>query len=376
MDNRQDKFNIDNKLEIQIIDMSKRMNIVQVALMLALGAITSGSCSTRQTGGQKVMYVKSDTVRASAVATSYEYPGKVKASEEVNLSFQVAGKLKRLYVGDGGVVSKGQLVAELDDRDYRIQLEAVEAEYNNVKADAERVTRLYNERATTAANYDKARYGLQQITAKYENCKNQLADTKIFSPFSGRVQKHYYDAPAVIGAGMPVLCLVSDESLEIEINVPAKEYSAVGRNCRFEASFGFLQDKAVGLHYLSTSPKANANQLYSIRLAITGKDAGLAPGMSTIVKVYPKNEQNRGLAVPASAIFSDGGKSCVWLLSGGAVSKRTIEVDDIRSDGTMTILSGISAGDVIVTAGVHKLVDGQTVKALPKTASSNVGGLL
>lgn len=149
-----------------------RMNVVQVTLMVALGAMAMASCSTRQSGGQKVMYVKADTVRASGATTPFEYPGKVKASEEVNLSFQVAGKLKRIYVSDGGVVRKGQLVAELDDRDYRIQLEAVEAEYNNVKADAERVIRLYKQGASTASNYDKARYGLQQITAKYENCKN------------------------------------------------------------------------------------------------------------------------------------------------------------------------------------------------------------
>ena len=82
---------------------------------------------------------------------------------------------------------------------------------------------------------------------------------------------------------MSVLCLVSGESLEVEINVPAKEYSSIGRNCRFEASFGFLQDKAVELRYLSTSPKANANQLYAVRLAIAGKDAGVAPGMNAMV---------------------------------------------------------------------------------------------
>ncbi len=352
------------------------MNVVRVSLTVALGAVMLASCSTRRTDGQKVMYVKVDTVRASDAATLFEYPGKVKASEEVNLSFQVAGKLKRIHVGDGGVVRKGQLVAELDDRDYRVQLEAAEAEYNSVKADAERVMRLYKERATTASNYDKARYGLQQIEAKYENCKNQLEDTKIYSPFSGKVQKHYYDAPAVVGAGMPVLYLVSGESLEVEINVPAKEYSSVGRNCRFEASFGFLQDKAVELRYLGTSPKVNANQLYSVRLAIAGKDAGVAPGMNAMVKVYPHGGKAPGVAVPASAIFSDGWKSCVWLLSGGAVTKRTVEVEDLRPDGTMTILSGVAAGDVIVTAGVHKLVEGQTVKALPKAASTNVGGLL
>ena len=83
------------------------MNVVQVTLLVALGAMTMSSCSTRQSGGQKVMYVKADTVRTSGAATPFEYPGKVKASEEVNLSFQVAGKLKRIYVSDGGVVRKG-----------------------------------------------------------------------------------------------------------------------------------------------------------------------------------------------------------------------------------------------------------------------------
>ena len=132
------------------------------------------------------------------------------------------------------------------------------------------------------------------------------------------------------------------------------------------ASFGFLQDKAVELRYLSTSPKANANQLYAVRLAIAGKDAGVAPGMNAMVKVYSQDVQTEGMAVPASAIFSDGGKSCVWLLSGEVVAKRTVEVDDLRSDGTMTILSGIAAGDVIVTAGVHKLVEEQAVKRSSK----------
>lgn len=352
------------------------MNVVQVALLVALGAVALISCSTRRPSGKKVMYVKADTVKVSVAEAPLEYPGRVKASEEVNLAFQVAGKLRHIHVGDGEIVRKGQLVAELDDRDYKIQLEAAEAEYNNVKADAERVIRLYNEGATTASNYDKARYGLQQISAKYENCRNRLEDTKIYSPFQGKVQKHYHDAPAVVGAGMPILCLVSGESLEMEINVPAKEYSSVGRDCRFEASFGFLEDRAVPLRYLGTSPKANANQLYTVRLAIAGNENGVAPGMNGMVKVYSREGRSEGVSVPSSAIFSDNGKSCIWLLSDGVVGKRQVEVHDLRSDGTMTVVSGISSGDVIVTAGVHKLTEGQAVKVLPAASSTNVGGLL
>lgn len=104
------------------------------------------------------------------------------------MAFKLNGTLMQVHVGEGDRVRKGQLIAELDPRDYRLQLEATEAEYLNIKSEAERVMALYADSVGTADAYDKARFGLQQITAKYENARNQLADTKIYAPFDGYVQ--------------------------------------------------------------------------------------------------------------------------------------------------------------------------------------------
>lgn len=341
-----------------------------------LASVVMTSCARQVERAENVQYVKTETVGVCEKIVPLEYPGRVKAAEEVNLSFQVAGKLKKIHVGDGESVTRGQLLAELDDRDYALQLEATEAEYTNVKVDAERVMRLYRENAVTASNYDKARYGLKQMEAKYENCKNQLADTKIYAPFSGKVQKHYFDAPSVVGAGMRVLSIVSGDSLEVEIYVPAKDYSRMTEACCYEASFDFLQGRSVPLRYIAVSPKANANQLYTVRLAIDGAQRNIAPGMNSIVKIYEKGKRNGEIAVPSSALFGDDGKSCVWILSDGRAEKRQVKVGTFRSDGTVTILKGLAPGEEIITAGVYKLTEGQCVKALPKVASSNVGGLL
>ncbi len=343
---------------------------------LAMMSLAVMSCAQDKQTEKKTLLVKADTVKVCGTDAFLEFPGTVIAPNEVNMAFQVPGKLNKIYVKDGETVSKGQLIASLDDRDYRTQLEATEAEYNSIKAEAGRVTRLYEQKATSAANYDKARYGLQQITAKYENSKNQLADTKIYAPYSGRIQKHYYDAPAIVGAGMPVICLVADGAKEIEINVPAKEYKNIGPKCSFGASFSFLKGNDIKLRYLSTSPKANSNQLYTIRLSVEGSQNSIAPGMNTIVKVNRNNSETRSISISATALFSKEGKAFVWKIVDGKTTRQEVSVKRFASDGTAVISNGLTEGDVIVTAGVHKITEGQAVNIVPATGASNIGGLL
>ena len=141
-----------------------------------------------------------DTAETYGSGRTLEFPGRVKAAEEVNLAFQIPGTLLRVHAGQGTSVRQGELIAELDERDYRLRLEAVEAEYESIRAEAERVIALYADSVATPDAYDKARYGLRQIEAKYESCRNQLADTKIYAPFDGIVQRRLFDPPTVVAA--------------------------------------------------------------------------------------------------------------------------------------------------------------------------------
>ena len=105
-----------------------------------------------------------------------------------------------------------------------LQLAATEAEYKQVKAEAERVIRLYEKQSVSENDYDKAVSGLQQITAKYNAHRNALADTRLTAPFDGYVQKIHYDAGETVAAGMPVVSLISSSAPEVEINIPASEF--------------------------------------------------------------------------------------------------------------------------------------------------------
>ncbi len=355
-----------------------RKNYVITGLLMGV-LLLNGSCNGRQTEEADIANVRLFTVKNTGAASVQEFPGRVKAAEEVNMAFKVGGTLMNVYVEEGSRVNQGQLIAEIDPRDYQVQLDAIKAEYLNVKAEAERVIALYADSVVTADAYDKARFGLQQIAAKYENAQNQLADTKIYAPFNGHVQKRLFDSPTVVAAGMPVVTLVSEGRQEIEINIPASTYIHRDRIESSYASFDFIPDQKVPLRLLSIAPKANANQLYTVRLAIPqDMSPQPSPGMNTMVHMTISDTAGGKTEIPSSALFEKEGRSCVWVYNekDGTIGPRAVSVTQLHTDGNATIAQGLSDGELVVTAGVHKLKDGQRVRPMAEESETNVGGLL
>lgn len=360
-----------------IISYMKRNNVMTGLFMGLL--LLGSSCNSKETKEKKVTSVQLFTVRNSEAVSVQDFPGRVMAAEEVNLAFKVSGTLNHVHVEEGHRISKGQLIAEIDPRDYQIQLEATEAEYLKIKTEAERVIALYDDSVTTADAYDKARYGLQQITAKYENARNQLADTKIYAPFDGYIQKRLFDPPTVVSAGMPVVTLVSAGRQEIEINIPASTYLKRAEIASFSVSFAFLPEQDIPLSLISMAPKANANQLYTVRLAIPDNISPQpSPGMNAMVKVTFRDTINGKTEIPSSALLNKDGQSCVWVYDKekGNIRQRIVSVERLDTKGHAIVTQGITEGEQIVIVGVHKLTDNQQVTPTTSQTETNIGDLL
>ena len=130
----------------------RRLNFLLTGLL----AVLLASCNQRVQNIENKPAVKIDTVLSADKQTALQFPGRVKAAQDISLAFRVSGTIQRMYVNDGAYVRKGQLLAELDPTDYQIQLDAAEAEYQRVKAEAERGMALYKENVTTPDANDKA----------------------------------------------------------------------------------------------------------------------------------------------------------------------------------------------------------------------------
>ncbi len=220
-------------------------------------------------GSQRSSDSKNRHGRLRRRTNSLQYPGKVKAAQDISLAFRVSGTIQKIYVKDGARVQAGQLLAELDPTDYQVQLDATEAEYKQIKAEAERVMALYKDNGTTPSANDKAVYGLKQITAKYRHHKDQLGYTRLYAPFNGYIQKRLFEAHETVGAGMPVLSMISNSAPEVEINLPAAEYIRREQFDRYRCTFDIYPEQTYELKLISVTPKANANQLYTMRLQLT-----------------------------------------------------------------------------------------------------------
>lgn len=336
------------------------------------------ACSRKESAAESEPLVRLAAVESTSGQETASYPGRTRATETVNMAFRVAGTIESVPVKAGDFVRKGQLVARLDDRDYRVQLSATEAEYNQIKAEAERIIALYNDNGTSANNYDKARFGLEQITAKYNNHKNQLADTRLEAPFDAYVQEVLYDGHETVGAGMPVVTLFSADGIEIVINIPASEYLRKENFESFNASFDVLPGRSFPLKLKSVAQKANANQLYEVRLLLEEKHPEVTPGMTAMVGIVYRPSDGNTLLVPANALFNRDGVTRVYVFDvpNSVIRQREVMVGALRLDGMAEITGGLKPGEQVVVAGVHHLKDGQAVKPFPEVSRTNIGGML
>jgi RND family efflux transporter MFP subunit len=351
----------------------KKSTIIACCLVLLVG------CRENHQASNEVRSIKADTVRVYGLAGSIHFPGKVTASSDINLAFRVAGPIGRVYARVGAHVKKGDLLAQIDPRDYELQLAATEAEYNRIKAEVDRITELHEKGSVTPNDYDKARYGYQQIAAKLHAHRNALQDTRLLAPVDGYIQQRLFEPGETVGAGTPVISMIAAGSGEVEINIPSADYIRREQFADYYCRAEIFPGNTFPLELIGITPKANANQLYTMRLRMKKSTDELpGPGMSVMVTIQFQNEGTQTFSIPLSAIYESPNNSTVWVYDPvtETVATREITLTEILKDGRAVVSAGLQAGELVVTAGIHSLKEGQKVKLLPPVTVTNVGGML
>lgn len=349
---------------------------IGIAVLLMLG-ITG--CRKSQPTLDIPQLVKTTKVSEFGGNSSVTYPGKIKAAENVKLAFRVAGPLKKVYVNEGQQVKKGQLLAELDARDYQLQYDASLAEYTQVKEEADRIIELYQRGSVSVNEYDKAVAAKKRVTALYHANRNTLNDTRLKAPFDGYIQNKYFSAPEIINQGTPVLSMINDRYFEVEVDIPVSDFVRREDFTDFYAVADAFPEVQLPLELMDINQGANYNQLFNARFRLK-QDAvkGLAAGMSVTVTIQFRPGAEDLTVIPVSALFQQRGRSFIWLYDEqyGTIQKTPVQIEKINKDGSVLVKSDLRRGQTVISAGVNDLKDGQKVKPLPPIPASNVGQLL
>ena len=323
--------------------------------------------------------VKVAAVQNKSTIEQKDFSGIVKEARSVKLSFRVAGPIKKLNINEGSFVKKGDVIGEIDTRDYALQLAVAQADYEKVTSETNRVSELYKRNGVTELEYQKAIAGEKMITQQLNHAKHQMNDTKLVAPFSGYIQSVNFGEGEIVNIGMPIASLLDMNSYRVEVDIPASLFVSRGKFTDFTCKLNFNGSKEIPLKLLYTHAKANSSQLYRLVFELNSKiDERVAPGMEVGVLIKYDLSSKQRCFVPLDAVFNSAGKTYVWGLNPAdtTVSKIEVVLGELTDSGNILILSGLQGNETIVVAGVNVLNEGEKVEMIKPASETNIGGLL
>jgi RND family efflux transporter MFP subunit len=310
------------------------------------------------------------------------FSGVAKAGMETNLSFKVAGTIRRLPVKVGDQVRAGQLIADLDPEDYELQVQDAEAalsrsqaESRNAEADYERVRALYENKSASLNDLDGARATSESAKAQVSSAEKrlemaqlQLSYTRLSAPVAGGISAVDVEVNENVGTGRRVVLLTGESELEVEVSVPEGMITSIREGDEAIARFDALpdQDFAATVTEVGVSATGGATT-YPVTVSLAENPEAVRPGMAATVNFQFESQGGPDvILVPAHAVSEDAAGRFVYVVEPtgdglGIARRREVVVGEI-SDLGLEILSGLSNGDLLVTAGVSRIRDGLEVK--------------
>lgn len=327
------------------------------------------ACRTQPAPPASVRPVKT-AVAASAEYIDKDFVGLSTPDDATNLAFKVSGQVLDIPVSQGEYVRKGALLAELDPRDVKLQVEATRTAYSQASSQLSRVKRLLEHEAVSRQEYEAAQTQYAQAKSTYENAADLLSETKLRAPFAGVIEASYADAYERVQAGQPILRIVNPVTTTVKFTVPESGLQALTQPAtRFFVVFDNYKGvrfDAVLKDFAKTSSDASG---FPVSLRLEGVDTlryRISPGMSCTITMQQADGIAGAVSLPLSAICAPAsGGDYVWVVGAGdRVVRRAVTLGEVYGRDRVIVESGVEPGDRIVTAGVYQLSEGERVSIL------------
>lgn len=312
------------------------------------------------------------------------FAGEVRARSESALGFRVGGKIIARLVDVGAVVKRGTPLARIDPRDLQLnassvnsQLAAAKADLVQAQSDYARYHDLFQKKFISAAEMDRrkatldvAQARMAQAGAQLRVAENQNAYAVLAADRDGVITVVEADVGQVVAAGQTVVRLAREAEKEILIAVPENRLPEVRAAQRIEVSLWASPERRYGGKVREVSPIADSvTRTYAVRIAVPDADAAMHLGMTASVMLQQPGAGNAAV-LPLTAVYQQGANTALWVVDAATQSVKLVPVQiGAYRESTVTVLSGVNEGEVVVTAGVHKLTPGQKVRVAAGSAA-------
>lgn len=318
-------------------------------------------------------------VTASDEARERRFAGEARSGRESELSFRVAGTVESIGVAVGDRVQAGGGIARLDPTDYRLQMREAEAAAAQAEAaarkaegDYERVRGLYENNNASKSDLDAARAGAESSQAQLaaarqraERSRRQVGYTRLTAPVAGAIAAVEVEEGENVGAGQTVAVLASGRLAEVEVAVPGALISEIEEGGAATVAFEDLQGAIYLARVTEVGVVASRSGTFSVTVRLDREAEEVRSGMAASVTFRFESTNSGRIYLPSVAVGEDTEGRFVWVLDGegetAVTQRRPVEVGELTPEG-LEVLAGVADGERVVTAGVRRIHEGQTVR--------------
>jgi RND family efflux transporter MFP subunit len=338
-----------------------------ISAFLLLSIAFLSACSKPAPLPEPIRHLRVIEVGAVADLRNGQLPGRARSATEVDLAFDVSGTLVERPVSIGSLVEEGDLIARLDPRDFQANVRAAEAAARNAKSNFKRGSELLKSKFISEAEYDRLEAEVDITQARLDLARKALSDSVIYAPFSGVIANLTVENFQSVRAKSVVARLLGVEMIEMVINVSEIQMASLPFIETLEVEFDAFPGMRLPAEITEVGSEASlTTRTFPITLSMQQpEDRKVLAGMAGVAYATGRNESDeaKGYVIPVSALFGEAqdNVSKVWIVGAdNRVSSRVVKVSAVSAGG-VSVIEGLQAGEVIATAGVHILAEGQEV---------------
>ena len=341
-----------------------KQHIPFIGILLAISLIFN-ACKTKNQKDTKEISVIAELVGFTSVEQNVSVSGNIEGNKTVKLGFMVAGKINQINVAEGQNISIGQLIATLDPTHYAIAKEMADIQVAQTTDEYNRLKAMYDRNSISDSDFKNIDFALQAAKAQQKLHNQNLSDTRLYAPFSGVLLKKLSEKGEIINQGMPVLVLSDISKIKVNAYIPENQLNQIHLGQIAHVQIGALGESFEGKIIEVGSVADATTRAFTAKIEVDNPELKIQPGMTAEVTI-PSSKEKSVLAIPASAILrTPEGWSFVFIADKGQAFQRNVSIGAVYSD-KIEILSGLSAGEILITGGQHKLTNGSKISITNK----------
>ena len=329
-----------------------------------LAVLTVCSCGEKKESSVKTpTRVKTQLVSPASADGAQTYVGIVEEREGTAVSFTGMGVVRRVLVSEGQAVSRGQLIAEMDDTQAHNLLNGAEAQMTQANDALERYKMLHDNGSLPEVQWVEIQSKVAQAKSQLEVAKKNLADCRLTAPVSGIVGKKLVGAGETALPSQAVVTILDISSVKVKVAVPEAEISGINASTPTTINVEAAQATVSGGR-IEKGVQADAlTHTYDVRISVANSDRKLLPGMVASVRFIAEGSQSiAGKSLPVTSVQKAAdGSLFVWTVANDSTAHRSKVSIGATHGNHVSITEGIDMGQRVVTEGYQKLSEGTKV---------------